>query len=244
MDSSGMVLLLARVMAKDMVDPTVDLTVKILTKKGVLSEETENNNHSSPKWTLTAMEKYMRDESESSVALGLLPELHTPHPGLHHIHNAPTYNGDVAESGEESSPSWASSSTGNTPSYGSGGVSFDFNSKRDESYDKIAPVITTTSCTPKSTPENTARRRNPSDPVSLSADLLAALNSDLELSLTKPRKSRKDSGSSIKSEDKVTLETPTKTSKLVKLLRRTRSAGCSKDVPSNPTFMKEKTVSV
>lgn len=217
----------------------------------MLPEETENNNHNNPKWTLNAMEKYMRDQSESSIALGLVaqppPMTNTnnkrrpvpvqSHP-VHHLIPTLQNDGDILESGgEESSPSWASSSTGNTPSYGSSGMAFEFNSKTDDPFDKTTPVITTTSCTPKSTPENTAKKIMP---LSLSTDLLSALDSDLELP-SKPRKSRKDSQSSVKSED--SRGTPTKTSKLRKLLRRTRSAGCSKDVPGNSHFTKEKAVS-
>lgn len=194
------------------------------------------------------MEKYMRDQSESSIALGLVaepppmtnnkrrPVPMQSHPG-HHLIPTLQNGSDVLESGgEESSPSWASSSTGNTPSYGSSGLAFEFNSKSaDDAFEKNTPVITTTTCTPKSTPENTAKKEMP---LSLSTDLLSALDTDLEL--MKPRKSRKDSQSSVKSED--SRGTPTKTSKLRKLLRRTRSAGCSKDVPSSSQFVKEKAV--
>ncbi|XP_035219616.1 uncharacterized protein LOC118192717 isoform X2 [Stegodyphus dumicola] len=231
--------------------------IATLPEKGVLTEESENNN---PKWTLSTMEKYMRDESESSVALGLVSQSplpnskrRQPQAAYHHQQHIPSYstqNGDVVESGgEESSPSWASSS--NTPSYASGGVSFDFNSKPEDGCDKVAPTITTTSCTPNSTPENAKnRKQSGAVPFSLSTDLLAALNSDSELSAVKPRKSRKDSDSSLKSQSKGSSAagsrngTPTKTSKLSKLLRRTHSAGCSKDVPAHSQFMKEKAVSV
>lgn len=191
----------------------------------------------------------MRDQGQSSITLGLIaqpppvPNKRRPIPvPPHQGHPIPTQqNGtDTLESGgEESSPSWASSSTGNTPSYGSCGMSFEFSGRMpDDGFERTTPMITTTSCTPKSTPEkNTAKKVVP---LSLSTDLLSALDSDLEYA--KPRKSRKDSQSSVKSED--SKGTPSKTSKLRKLLRRTRSAGCSKDVPSNSHFTKEKAVSL
>ncbi|GIY49004.1 uncharacterized protein CEXT_621081 [Caerostris extrusa] len=222
---------------------------------GVLTGETENNN---AKWTLTAMEKYMRDESEASVALGLVSQ---PPPTNNAAYNKrgkpPTMaaqqqqqqhnampNGDAHESaGEETSPSWASSSTGNTPSFGSSGVTFEFN----EENDKGAPIITTTTCTPHSTPEKGHRRSSGATvTLSSSSDLLEALDSGLELSLSKSRKSRKDSDSSMKGNMKTSGShggTPTKTSKLSKLLRRTHSAGCSKDVANQSSFLKEKAVS-
>lgn len=216
--------------------------------QGVLPEETENNNQHDPKWTLTAMEKYMRDSGgDSSIHLGLVSQTPPgtnkrrpfpvqPHSVGHHL-LATVQNGtDALESGgEESSPSWASSSAGNTPSYGSSGLAFEFNSKsNDDAFEKTTPIITTTSCTPKSTPENVKKVM----PLSMSTDLLSALDTDLEYA--KMRKSRKDSQSSVKSED--SRGTPSKTSKLRKLLRRTRSAGCSKDVSNSSHFHKGKTV--
>ncbi|KAF8796568.1 hypothetical protein HNY73_000928 [Argiope bruennichi] len=216
---------------------------------GVLTGETENNN---AKWTLTAMEKYMRDQSEASVALGLVAQPPTTNatynkrkttPVHQNSQHTPATNGDGHESaGEETSPSWASSSTGNTPSFGSSGVTFEFN----EDNEKGTPIITTTTCTPNSTPENKARRKSSAATVTLSSstELLEALDSGLELSLSKPRKSRKDSDSSLKGNSKTNSGshggTPTKTSKLSKLLRRTHSAGCSKDVSTHSSFMKEK----
>ncbi|KAG8201053.1 hypothetical protein JTE90_002728 [Oedothorax gibbosus] len=223
---------------------------------GVLSDETENNN--AAKWTLSAMERYMRDRSEGSVALGLvsqppLPKQRSPkHPPINQeIHTPPTnqqYSShppantatEAQESaGEETSPSWASSSTGgnNTPSYGSNGVTFEFNND-NSNVTPTTPVITTTGCTPHSTPKKGSVR-------SSSADLLKldSLEQGLELSLSKPggRRSRKDSEDSVKSGGKG--GTPTKTSKLRKLLRRTHSAGCSKDAQDQGQYVKGKTVS-
>lgn len=217
--------------------------------QGVLPEETENNNQHDPKWTLTSMEKYMRDSGgDSSIHLGLVSQTPPgtnkrrpfpvqPHSPGHHL-LASVQNGTDESGGEESSPSWASSSAGNTPSYGSSGLAFEFNSKsNDDAFEKTTPIITTTSCTPKSTPENVKKVM----PLSLSTDLLSALDTDLEYA--KMRKSRKDSQSSVKSED--SRGTPSKTSKLRKLLRRTRSAGCSKDVSNSSShFHKGKTVRI
>ncbi|GFQ66808.1 uncharacterized protein TNCT_639131 [Trichonephila clavata] len=221
-------------------------------ESGVLTGETENNN---AKWTLTAMEKYMRDQSEASVALGLVSQPPTSYnkrkpataPPQQHQQLNHTPNGDAQESaGEETSPSWASSSTGNTPSFGSSGVAFEFNDENE----KGNPIITTTTCTPHSTPENKGHRKSSGAVTTLSSstELLEALDSGLELNLSKPRKSRKDSDSSLKGNSKTTSGshggTPTKTSKLSKLLRRTHSAGCSKDVSTPSLFMKEKAVSL
>ncbi|GFT94251.1 uncharacterized protein NPIL_274962 [Nephila pilipes] len=225
-----------------------ELFSNAIQNKGVLAGETENNN---AKWTLTAMEKYMRDQSEASVALGLVSQPPTSYnkrktatvPSQQHQQMTHTPNGDAQESaGEETSPSWASSSTGNTPSFGSSGVAFEFN----EENEKGTPIITTTTCTPHSTPENKGHRKSSGAIVTLSSstELLEALDSGLELSLSKPRKSRKDSDSSMKGNSKTSSGshggTPTKTSKLSKLLRRTHSAGCSKDVSTPTLFMKEK----
>ncbi|GFV04069.1 uncharacterized protein TNCV_916931 [Trichonephila clavipes] len=220
-------------------------------ESGVLTGETENNN---AKWTLTAMEKYMRDQSEASVALGLVSQPPTSYnkrkpataPPQQHQQQNHTPNGDAQESaGEETSPSWASSSTGNTPSFGSSGVAFEFNDENE----KGTPIITTTTCTPHSTPENKGHRKSSGAVTTLSSstELLEALDSGLELNLSKPRKSRKDSDSSLKGNSKTSGShggTPTKTSKLSKLLRRTHSAGCSKDVSTPSLFMNEKAVSL
>lgn len=199
------------------------------------------------------MEKYMRDQGgDSSIHLGLVSQtppgtnssnkrrpfpVQAHSPGHHLLTSVPNGTDALESGGEESSPSWASSSTGNTPSYGSSGLAFEFNSKsNDDAFEKTTPIITTTSCTPKSTPENVKKVM----PLSMSTDLLSALDTDLEYA--KMRKSRKDSQSSVKSED--SKGTPSKTSKLRKLLRRTRSAGCSKDVTNSSYFHKGKTVRI
>ncbi|XP_015929229.1 regulator of G-protein signaling 3 isoform X2 [Parasteatoda tepidariorum] len=222
---------------------TENIILPVFDEAGVLAEETENNN---PKWTVSEMEKFMREQSESSVSLGLIsqPSLITSDRSKHGKNNIP----DISQIGEmmeivasESSPSWASSSTGNTPSFGSGGNTFEFNSKVE---DRNTPVITTTKCTPHSTPENRGNRINSEDlTLTATTDLLDALDHGLELSLSKPRKSRKDSSSSDKGPSNSGSHggTPIKTSKLSKLLRRTHSAGGPKDVSSQSHYSKNKT---
>lgn len=205
-------------------------------RTGVIVEEHDNTPQ---KWSLAAMEKYMRNESDPSVALGLVPRRSdNKHvmPGDHQLESA----------GEESSPSWASSSAGNTPSYGSGGMAFEFGPKvsaDDAQQTTGTPTITTTRCTPTSTPgrgRSSEREHWSPSSGSLSSDLLTALESDVP----KPdkRQMRKGSVDSIRnaSNGGSHTGTPSRCSKLSRLLRRTHSAGGTKDVSSHSLSMKEK----
>ncbi|XP_013781250.2 regulator of G-protein signaling 3-like [Limulus polyphemus] len=155
--------------------------------------------------------------------------------------------------GEESSPSWASNSTGNTPSPGTVRLAFEFGQKCSFSTDYMAESVAS-NCT-----FTRSRRSSNSDEQkgqnktkmssSLSSDQLADLKSQESKSGTPNdwvygvrAKIRKGSGDNFKLPGGASVATSLSksTEKFSRLLRRTRSAGCSKDVPAHALFLREK----
>ncbi|XP_013784245.1 regulator of G-protein signaling 12-like [Limulus polyphemus] len=145
---------------------------------------------------------------------------------------------------EESSPSWASSSTGNTPSYGSAGLAFEFGQKCN---------INTDYYTPEPTERPTASYQRKNEEVerrgSLSSDQLAEFDSQESGSDTPNdwicgvrAKVRKGSTDNYKHPGgtSMTASISKGTERISRLLRRTHSAGCSKDVPAHALFLREK----
>ncbi|XP_076347610.1 uncharacterized protein LOC143245305 [Tachypleus tridentatus] len=104
---------------------------RLSNKYGVLVKDSDD---CIKRWDMVAMERYMCDRADENLALGLLssdqvrtmrrkPEPLPPECSDNSIT-------ECEESPEcESSPSWASDSMGNTPSYSSSGLAFEFKQK-------------------------------------------------------------------------------------------------------------------
>ncbi|XP_076320858.1 regulator of G-protein signaling 3-like [Tachypleus tridentatus] len=145
---------------------------------------------------------------------------------------------------EESSPSWASSSTGNTPSYGSTGLAFEFGHKCN---------INTDYCTSESTERPTSSYQQKNKEMersgSLGSDQLAEFDSQESGSDTPNdwicgirTKVRKGSTDNCKHSvgTSMTASISKGTERISRLLKRTHSAGCSKDIPAHALFLREK----
>ncbi|XP_013781190.1 regulator of G-protein signaling 3-like [Limulus polyphemus] len=156
----------------------------------------------------------------------------------------------IMESGEnaweESSSSWASSSAGETPSYGSTSLAFEFEQKCN-----MAEPITNECCQTVSERPSTSDCQKDEEMVrceSLSSDQLAEVDSQESGSDTTNdwvcgvrTKVRKGSGDNCKLPGGAAMAASISkgTEKISRLLRRTHSAGCSKDVPAHALFLRE-----
>ncbi|XP_076352014.1 uncharacterized protein LOC143247588 [Tachypleus tridentatus] len=152
--------------------------------------------------------------------------------------------------GEESSPSWASNSTDNTPSPGTIRLAFEFGQKCSVSADSV----TASECSfmrSRRLSSNDQPRGQKKTKISgsVSSDQLVDIKSQESESETSNdwvygvgAKIRKGSGDNFKLPGGVTMATSLSrnTEKFSRLLRRTRSAGCSKDVPAHALFLREK----
>ncbi|XP_076360187.1 uncharacterized protein LOC143252237 [Tachypleus tridentatus] len=163
----------------------------------------------------------------------------------------------VIESGEnaweENSSSWASSSTGETPSYESTSQTFEFEQKCNirTDYNMTEPITNEYSQTASEGPASSDQQKDEEmiRRGSLTSDQLAEFDSQESGSETTNdwvcgvrTKVRKGSGDNCKLPGGAAMAASISkgTEKISRLLRRTHSAGCSKDVPAHALFLREK----
>ncbi|XP_022239303.1 regulator of G-protein signaling loco-like isoform X2 [Limulus polyphemus] len=213
--------------------------------KGVLVEESED---CAQRWDLAAMERYMRDHADESLALGLLSrdQVRTmrrkPEPLPPECRDDSII--ECEESAEcESSPSWTSDSMGNTPSYNSSGLAFEFKQKCLMSAEGSQINV-------ENTGGHLLAGRKLRISGSLSTDQLSSysgrdssmdFHSDWSSKIRD--KSHKLGYGNNKPLEGATGSIPSSKStggKISRLLRRTHSAGCSKETLAHALFPREK----
>lgn len=179
------------------------------------------------------MERYLRDQAgEESVKLGIIaPMTKDQKPELLETQNE---DGGLDEA---SSPSWTSSCE-QTPSYNSSDLAFDFGQKCD---------INTTNNVEESVNKEENRKRSRRilrrEPRVSSPQLKESLSTD-RLENIQPNKDDSYWNNKFKlrknSADNAEKLSVSRSSTFSRLLRRTQSAGCTKDVPAHALFLRDK----
>ncbi|XP_076343564.1 uncharacterized protein LOC143243788 isoform X2 [Tachypleus tridentatus] len=218
--------------------------------KGVLVEDRED---CVKRWDLAAMELYMRDRADEHIALGLLSR-----DGVKSVRRKPEpdYRDnrilECEESAEDesSSPSWPSDSMGNTPSYNSCGLAFEFRQKCSTSLESAQISVKNSEIATRRDHHWAGRKLRISG--SLSTDQLTSYSEhgsslDFHTNCSCAMRNKRDRTYKLDDDDKP-LEGATGSAssskptggRISRLLRRTYSASCSKEVLAQTLFVREK----
>lgn len=203
---------------------------------------------SSPTWSSGSSSSSSSSSSSRSSSCGSIYVM--KHHGaltVDRIEHCGSHHGESSES----SPSWASSSASNTPNFSSDGLAFEFNQKcsTTASADNLLspssgggyhqrPIVnshstdrlSTTECNSNATPSSPC---SPCSPDSRCGGGFPFYHRSSSERMQQKRGSGEMERNRIKSGGRFS-----------KLLRRTHSAGCSKDVPAHALFLQDKRVSV
>ncbi|XP_023228782.1 uncharacterized protein LOC111629146 isoform X1 [Centruroides sculpturatus] len=196
-------------------------------------------------WNVAAMERYLRDRAEEeSVKLGII----APMTKDQKPESVDTQNEDGGLD-EASSPSWTSSCE-QTPSYNSSDLTFEFGQKCDLNTNNLEENKTKEESRKRSRRilRREPRVSSPQLKESLSTDRLENIEPNKDerywSNQLKLRKNSADNAEQLKlrknSADNTEKMSVSRSSTFSRLLRRTQSAGCTKDVPAHALFLRDK----
>ncbi|XP_022250538.1 uncharacterized protein LOC106466754 [Limulus polyphemus] len=218
--------------------------------KGVLVDDREDR---AKRWDLAAMERYMRDHADEHLALGLLSRddvksmRRKPEPDYR---DDSILECEESAEDESSSPSWPSGSMGNTPSYNSCGLAFEFRQKCSMSPEDTQINVENTEIVTHMDHQWAGRKLRISG--SLSTDQLTSYSErgsclDFGTNCSCAIHDKRDRTNKLSGDNKP-LEGATGSAssskatggKISRLLRRTHSASCSKEVLTETLLLREK----